>query len=85
MTLIQKSCRLCFQPWLPVTWACKKQQAIALSSTEAGSNNNCKSGSLYSTDPFKVWFQQQHLTILWCDNQSAIKLAKDCYPQFWSL
>jgi hypothetical protein len=22
-------------------------------------------------------FQQQHLTILWCDNQSAIKLTKD--------
>jgi hypothetical protein len=22
-------------------------------------------------------FQQQHLTSLWCDNQSAIKLAKD--------
>jgi hypothetical protein len=30
------------------------------------------------TDPFKVGFQQQYLTTLWCDNQSAIKLAK--YP-----
>ena len=41
----------------PVTWACKKQQAISLSS--------------------KFGFQDQHLTSLWCDNQSAIKLAKD--------
>jgi hypothetical protein len=28
-------------------------------------------------DPFIVWIQRQHPTKLWCDNQSAIKLAKD--------
>jgi hypothetical protein len=38
MTLMIESLlhRLCFQPWFrPVTWACKKQQAISLSSAEA--------------------------------------------------
>ena len=30
-----------------------------------------------STDPFRVWIEQQQPTPLWCDNQSAIKLAKD--------
>ena len=30
-----------------------------------------------STDPFKFGFEQQQPTPLWCNNQSAIKLAKD--------
>ena len=30
-----------------------------------------------STDPFRVSFKQQQPTPLWCDNQSAINLAKD--------
>jgi hypothetical protein len=32
-------------------------------------------------DPFRVWlgFQQKNPTTLWCDNQSAIKLAKGSF------
>ena len=30
-----------------------------------------------STDPFEFGFEQQQPTPLWCDNQSAIKVAKD--------
>jgi hypothetical protein len=41
----------------PVTWAYKKQQAIALSSeSRVLSSGKCKSGSpMASTDPFRVW------------------------------
>ena len=30
-----------------------------------------------STDPFRVWIEQQQPNPLWCDNKSSIKLAKD--------
>ena len=33
-----------------------------------------------STDPLEFGFEQQQPTPLWCDNQSAIKLAKDLVP-----
>jgi hypothetical protein len=64
----------------PVTWAYKKQQGYCtfFNRSRVPSNGKCKLGSLVaSTDPFRVWIPAQHLTSLWCDNQSAIKLAKD--------
>jgi hypothetical protein len=64
----------------PVTWACKKQQAIALSSAEAEYRAvvNASQEALWLRQILSEFgFQQQHLTNLWCDNQSAIKLTKD--------
>jgi hypothetical protein len=64
-----------------VTWACKKQQAISLSSAEAEYQEmvNASQEALWlRQNLLEFVFHQQHLTILWCDNQSAIKLAK--YP-----
>eukprot|EP00253_Pinus_taeda_P027387 PITA_27387 len=64
----------------PITWACNKQSAISLSSTEA---EYC---SIIEGSKEAMWlhqilsefgFQQQHLTTLWCDNQSEIQLCKD--------
>jgi hypothetical protein len=63
-----------------VTWACKKQHAIALSSTEAEYQVtvNASQEALWLRQILSEFgFQHQHPTILWCDNQSAIKLAKD--------
>jgi hypothetical protein len=65
---------------IPVTWACKKQQAIALSSVEAEYRAvvNASQEALWLRQILSEFgFQQHHLTNLWCDNQSAIKLAKD--------
>jgi hypothetical protein len=54
-----------------VTWACKKQQAIALSSAEA------EYRAAVNKNQEVVWLQQillefgfekQHLTNLWCNN-----------------
>jgi hypothetical protein len=54
----------------PVTWACKKQQAISLSLAEA------KYRAMVNTSQEALWlqqilsyfiFHQQHSTILWCD------------------
>jgi hypothetical protein len=64
----------------PVTWACKKQHAISLSSAEAEyrATVNASQEALWLRQILSEFgFQQQHLTSLWCDNQSAIKLAKD--------
>jgi hypothetical protein len=64
----------------PVTWACKKQQAIALSSAEAEyrATVNASQEALWLRQILSEFgFQHQHPTRLWCDNQSAIKLAKD--------
>jgi hypothetical protein len=64
----------------PVTWACKKQQAISLSSAEV------KYQAMVNASQEALWlrqilsefgFQHQHPTSLWCDNQSAFKLTKD--------
>jgi hypothetical protein len=65
----------------PVTWACKKQQAIALSSAKAKYRsvvNTSQEALLLRQLLSEFGFQHQHPTNLWCDNQSAIKLAK--YP-----
>jgi ribonuclease HI len=64
----------------PVTWAYKKQQAIALSSAEAEYRAviNASQETLWLRQILlEFGFQYQHLTRLWCDNQSAINLAKD--------
>jgi hypothetical protein len=64
----------------PVTWACKKQQAISLSSSEAEYQaivNAIHEALWLRQILLECEFQQQHLTNLWCDNQSAIKLAED--------
>jgi hypothetical protein len=63
-----------------VTWACKKQQAIALSSAKAEYRVavNVSQEALWLRQLLSEFrFEHQHPTILWCDNQSAIKLAKD--------
>jgi hypothetical protein len=64
----------------PVTWACKKQRAIALSSAEAKYRATVNAGqeALWLRQILSEFgFQQQHLTSIWCNNQSSIKIAKD--------
>ena len=64
----------------PITWSCKKQSAISLSSAEA------EYGGAVKASKEAMWLRQilsefglhhQHPTTLWCDNQSAIQLCKD--------
>eukprot|EP00253_Pinus_taeda_P027095 PITA_27095 len=65
----------------PITWACKKQGAISLSLVEAeycGAIEASKEALWLRKILSEFGFQQQHPTILWCDNQSAIQLCK--YP-----
>ena len=64
----------------PVTWACKKQQALALSSAEEEyrATVNASQESLWLRQILSEFeFKQQQPSPLWYDNQSAIKLAKD--------
>eukprot|EP00253_Pinus_taeda_P025220 PITA_25220 len=64
----------------PITWACKKQCAISLSSAEAeyrGVVEASKEALWLRQILSEFGFQQQHPTTLWCDNQSAIQLCKD--------
>eukprot|EP00253_Pinus_taeda_P032215 PITA_32215 len=64
----------------PITWACKKQSAISLSSTKAeylGIVEASKEASWLPRILSEFGFQQQHPTTLWWDNQSAIQLCKD--------
>jgi hypothetical protein len=64
----------------PVTWDCKKQQAIALSSAEAeyqAAINKIQEAMWLRQILSEFGFQHQHPTSLWCENKSAIKLAKD--------
>jgi hypothetical protein len=64
----------------PVTWAYKKQQAISLSSIESEYQETINAGheSLWLRQILsKFGFEQQHMTSLWFDNQSSIKLTKD--------
>eukprot|EP00253_Pinus_taeda_P021611 PITA_21611 len=61
----------------PITWACKKQVAISLSSAEAeyhGAIEASKEALWLRQILLEFGFQQQHPTTLWCDNQSAIQL-----------
>jgi hypothetical protein len=55
----------------PVTWACKKQHAIVLSSVEAEYQEvvNASQESLWLRHILSEFvFQHQHPTSLWCDN-----------------
>eukprot|EP00253_Pinus_taeda_P030973 PITA_30973 len=64
----------------PITWACKKQGAISLSSVEAeyrGAVEASKEALWLCQVLSEFGFQQQHPTTLWCDNQSVIQLCKD--------
>eukprot|EP00253_Pinus_taeda_P030504 PITA_30504 len=64
----------------PITWACKKQGAISLSSAEAeyrGVVEASKEALWLRQILLEFGFQQQHPTTLWCDNQSVIQLCKD--------
>eukprot|EP00253_Pinus_taeda_P015569 PITA_15569 len=64
----------------PITWACKKQAAISLSSAEAeycGAVEASKEALWLCQILSEFGFQQQHPTTLWCDNQCAIQLCKD--------
>eukprot|EP00253_Pinus_taeda_P029319 PITA_29319 len=64
----------------PITWACKKQSAISLSSAEAEYRDAVeasKEALRLRQIVLEFGFQQQHPTTLWCVNQSAIQLCKD--------
>eukprot|EP00253_Pinus_taeda_P004736 PITA_04736 len=64
----------------PITWACKKKSAISLSSAKEeyhGAIESSKEALWLHQILSEFGFQQQHLTTLWCDNQSAIQLCKD--------
>eukprot|EP00253_Pinus_taeda_P006503 PITA_06503 len=64
----------------PITWACKKQATIYLSSVEGeyrGAIEGIKEALWLLHILSEFGFQQQHPTTLWCDNQSAIQLCKD--------
>eukprot|EP00253_Pinus_taeda_P009702 PITA_09702 len=64
----------------PITWACKKQGAISLSSAEVeyrGAVEASKEALWLRQILSEFGFQQQHPKTLWCDNQSVIQLCKD--------
>ena len=59
----------------PITWTCKKQGAISLSSTEAeyhGAIEASKEALWLRQILSEFGFEQQHPTTLWCDNQNSI-------------
>eukprot|EP00253_Pinus_taeda_P030727 PITA_30727 len=61
----------------PVTWDCKKQSAIYLSSVEVeyrGAVEASKEALWLHQILLEFGFQQQHPTTLWFDNQSSIQL-----------
>eukprot|EP00253_Pinus_taeda_P023103 PITA_23103 len=65
---------------VPITWDCKKQSSISLSSAEVeycGILEVSKEALWLRQILSEFGFQQQHPTTLWCDNQSAIQLCKD--------
>jgi hypothetical protein len=64
----------------PITWSCKKQSALALSSVEAeyhATAQASKKAMWLRQILSKFGFEQQHLKTLWYDNESAIQLCKD--------
>eukprot|EP00253_Pinus_taeda_P023140 PITA_23140 len=64
----------------PITWACKKQSVISLSSAEAeyhGAIEASKEALWIRQILLEFGFQQRHPTTLWCDNKSSIQLCKD--------
>ena len=64
----------------PITWSCKKQSAISLSSTEAeyrGAVEASKEAMWLRQILSEFGLHQQHPTTLWCYNQTAIQICKD--------
>ena len=64
----------------PITWACKKQGSISLSSAEVeyhGAIEASKEALWLCQILSEFGFQQQHPTTLWCDNESSIQLCKE--------
>ena len=64
----------------PITWSCKKQSNISLSSAEAeyrGAVEASKEAMWLCQILSKFCLHLQHPTTLWCDNQSDIQLCKD--------
>ena len=64
----------------PITWSCKKQIAISLSSAEGeyhGAVEASKEAMWLYQIMYEFCLHQQHPTTLWYDNQSAIQLCKD--------
>ena len=64
----------------PITWSCKKQSAISLSSTETvyrGAVEASKEAMWLRQILSEFGLHQQHPTTLWCDNESSIQLCKD--------
>eukprot|EP00253_Pinus_taeda_P018674 PITA_18674 len=64
----------------PITWACKKQSFISLSSAEVeycGAVEVSKEALWLRHVLLEFGFQQHHSTTLWCDNKSVIQLCKD--------
>ena len=64
----------------PITWAYKKQQALSLSSAKAeyrAAVNSSQEALWLRHILSEFGFKQQQPNPLWCDNQSAINLAKD--------
>eukprot|EP00253_Pinus_taeda_P035611 PITA_35611 len=64
----------------PITWPCKKQASISLSSAEAeyrGAVEASKEALWIRRIVSEFGFEQQHPSTLWCDNQSVIQLCKD--------
>lgn len=71
----------------PITWSCKKQSAIALSSTEA----EYRAAVLASQEVLWLWqsmtefgFPPDCPTTLWCDNQSAIHISRNSVEHQWT-
>ena len=63
-----------------ITWACKKQSEISLSSVEEeyrGAVEASKEALWLRQILSELGFEQQHPTTLLCDNQSVIQLCKD--------
>ena len=66
----------------PISWYCKKQSAISLSSAEAeyrGAVEANKEAMWLRQMLSEFGLHQQRPTTLWCDNQSAIQLCKDLF------
>ena len=64
----------------PITWSCKKQSVISLSSVEAeyrGAVEDSKEAMWLRQILSEFGLHQKHPNTLWCDNQSAIQLCKD--------
>eukprot|EP00253_Pinus_taeda_P016326 PITA_16326 len=64
----------------PITWTCKKESFISLSSAEEeyhGAIEASKEAPWLRQILLEFGFHQKHPTTLWCDNQISTQLCKD--------